>query len=141
MTNQPVVLTRSALETVQTEATRTFPDECCGLLLGPRGARRIDEARPQPNVHEGPRARRYRMDPRVLFDLDDELERAGRAMVGIFHSHPLQPADPSDVDRATAWPGLVYLIQQALPQGVGDLRAWSLDERRTFTQVPLRVEP
>jgi len=46
------------------------------------------------------------MDPAGQFQALDEIDRAGRELVGIYHSHPGGPAAPSGHDAADAcWPG------------------------------------
>ena len=70
------------------------------------------------------------------------LEESGVAreraleVVGFYHSHPRGSAEPSPVDRETAWPWYVYLIVDPV---AGVARAWRLaDDRSTF--APVAVE-
>lgn len=138
----PLTLSRAAHDVIRREALRAFPEEGCGFLLGPADGESIDEAQPRPNVHPGPRTRRFVIDGLEYVKLEDELEGTGRRLAGVFHSHPLHPPVPSETDREAAWPGLVYVIQEVLAPGrLGELRAWRLRPGRdAFDALECRVD-
>jgi proteasome lid subunit RPN8/RPN11 len=48
-------------------------------------------------------------------------------VVGIWHSHPDHPAQPSETDRQAAWEGWSYMILSVTGEGVSDVRSWRLD--------------
>ena len=52
-------------------------------------------------------------------------------MLGIYHSHPDDPARPSEYDRDHAWPWYSYLILAVGRGAAGDLNAWQLRDDRT----------
>jgi proteasome lid subunit RPN8/RPN11 len=96
-------------EAIIRHARRESPRECCGFLVGvPKG---ILYALPMPNV--AARATRYRIDNRAHIDIRRVLRRFVPALsvVGVYHSHPAGPAQPSarDVDEAM-YPDWAYLI-------------------------------
>jgi proteasome lid subunit RPN8/RPN11 len=134
-------LTAAARTAIEAEALRAFPEEGCGFLVGDPWRSLIDEARPRPNVHPGPRATRFLIEGLEYVRLEDELADGRRGLVGVFHSHPLHPPVPSETDRAAAWPGLVYVIQEVHDgRHPGDLRAWRLRPGRDGYD-PLRLDP
>ncbi len=92
------------------------PAECCGVLLGTRGA--VSEVRPVRNV--APRGR-FEMDPDELLAVLAEADDAGLDVVGSFHSHPGGRAEPSDVDVAAAVPGWLMVVI-----GRRRVRAWAI---------------
>ena len=69
---------------------------------------------------------RFELDPRDLLSADLAARAEGREIVGIWHSHPDHPAEPSETDRLAAWPGWSYLIVQVTAQGAGAMRSWRL---------------
>ena len=127
----------SVWEQVAKTAESTFPEECCGLLLGPipsgfhlaGRAVRVDEARPLPNGWEaGPRNNRYALDPKLLMSVESELSGTGRGIVGFYHSHPDAMAWPSPFDLERAWPCYSYWIL-CVRQGRSDgSRSWVRSE-------------
>ncbi len=99
---------------LEREAEATYPEECCGLLVGRRdadGSTAIERAVASPNVAIGRQRDRFEVDPRVRFALSRELVGTSSAIIGHYHSHPDRQARPSATDRALAFePDLVWLI-------------------------------
>lgn len=120
-----LVLARDAYEEILEHARTAVPREACGLLGGYTAGTRtyVLTAHRAPNAAETPRLR-YRIDPRVQYDLMDGIESAGSEMVGIYHSHPAGPPSPSAEDLATAtWEDYPYVIV-SLAGGWPTLDAW-----------------
>lgn len=92
-------VSRAVIERLESEARRTAPDECCGILLGHNGV--IEQARTAANVACEPR-RRFEIDPQALVDAHRAARGGGAEVLGYFHSHPGGPAEPSGTDRAEA---------------------------------------
>jgi proteasome lid subunit RPN8/RPN11 len=61
-------------------------------------------------------------------------------LIGLYHSHPDAPTQPSQVDLENAWPWYTYLVvsvQNGEPRSVA---AWLLSENRsTFHLDDMRV--
>lgn len=122
-----LVLPRAELAKIHHHALDALPEECCGLLVGrSAGERVVTEARPARNVHPGPREARYTVDPLEVLRLDREVRGTDVDLLGFYHSHPGYPAEPSDFDRARAWPGFTYLILRLEGERAGEARAWRL---------------
>ena len=136
-----VVLAAAHVAAIQEHARETFPEECCGFLLGPRAdEKRVARVRRATNVVPENRERRYVIDPRETLAVEKELRGSGTEILGFYHSHPNHPAVPSEFDRGHAWPWYAYVILSIVERVPGDLRAWSLeDETSTFEPVPLEV--
>lgn len=105
-------------------ARQLAPQEACGFLIGhwaPAG-QRVSCAVASPNTADTPHTA-FLLDPALHLRLERQLRPTGRHILGIYHSHPNGPAEPSERDRAGAevTPGWVWLI--AAP-GTATLTAW-----------------
>jgi proteasome lid subunit RPN8/RPN11 len=124
----------SLLHTVYNDAQRCYPEEACGLLIGPRAGAHCDEARPcenqQNRLHEAdpeshPRDARtaYALGVRDLRLLDASLG-SDRPVKVIYHSHVDVGAYFSDEDRrAATYDGELiypvdYLVVDCAKEGV-----------------------
>jgi len=140
------VLTITAAEfaMIVEHCRRELPSEACGILGGRAG--RVESVHPVRSAPPSPS--RYVMDPQGQLDALDELRRAGRELVGIYHSHPRGPAAPSNVDLETAcWPGtalpnypgvvqlIVSLQDPAAPVVLGYVPVAG-----TFVEVPIHID-
>jgi proteasome lid subunit RPN8/RPN11 len=105
-------------------ASSSYPEECCGVLLGRAGS--VTSIWPTPNVHPGPRSRRFAIDPRELLRVHKSARDAGIEVIGYYHSHPDGTARPSKTDLAAAVPAVSYLILAVTSDGVTERRCWRL---------------
>ncbi len=135
------------LEAIGRHAEHTYPEECCGFLLGrlpaptPDGdgaTTLVERVVPAANEHPDSRHNRFVMRPEAVFAAHKEARAAGLAVVGYYHSHPDHPAEPSEFDREHAWPGLSYLIVAVRRGQVDRARSWRLrDDREGFAEEHL----
>lgn len=92
------MLSPQVLQAIYAHARETYPEECCGFLIGPRDAATIDEVRPCVNEQNRYHARdpeRYPRTAREAYylggkDLRFLLESvsSARPVKIIYHSHP-----------------------------------------------------
>ncbi|MBS0477586.1 MAG: M67 family metallopeptidase [Proteobacteria bacterium] len=126
-----IEVTSGATATLIEEATRAFPHECCGLLLG-QGVR-IECALPAANVHPDP-LRHFEIDPAALIAAYRAARAGGPQVLGYYHSHPNGRAGPSETDRrAASGDGRIWAIIAA-----GDVLFWR-DGPDGFEALPSRV--
>lgn len=107
-------IVQAQLENIFRHGERTYPHECCGLLLGKPatdGERLVTEAHPMRNANTATPHNRFDFDPQEHLAAQRAARERGLDIVGFYHSHPDHPARPSqyDLDHA-AWPGYSYLI-------------------------------
>jgi proteasome lid subunit RPN8/RPN11 len=140
-----------ALEQIVVEACeKAYPEEGCGLLIGPvpgdfdkpSRAVVVNEARPLANGWDSSaKTNRYLIDPRALAKIEDELSGSGRGVVGFFHSHPNAPAWPSPFDLMMAWPCLSYWIVRVEQGKSADSRSWQrTEDARSFIEEEILLE-
>jgi proteasome lid subunit RPN8/RPN11 len=137
---------------VETAGTSAFPEECCGFLIGavPDGFERlgrrvvVDEVRALPNGWEAgalTKTTRYQIDPKIFAKVERELEGTGKAIVGLYHSHPSVPAWPSPFDLERAWPCYSYWIVCVREGRAQESRSWMRSEDgASFLEEPVEVK-
>jgi proteasome lid subunit RPN8/RPN11 len=133
------------LEQIQQNGERCYPDEGAGLLLGRQEDNRrvVVEFLPLENIREAPaRRKRYALSPMDYVRAEREAERSGLEVIGIFHSHPDHPDNPSEYDREWAMPWFSYLITSVNQGRATSSRSWQLSEdRAVFKKEALEIIP
>jgi desampylase len=100
-----------ALRAVGAHAAETWPQECCGLLIGTAGS--IEAVYRACNVHEEC-GTRYLVRPEDHFAAIRVARARALDVVGAYHSHPAGRPRPSATDRDEAHAGgFIYLIAGA----------------------------
>jgi proteasome lid subunit RPN8/RPN11 len=127
-----LAITGEVLEQIRVHGAEAYPEEGAGFLLGVDGEqRRVVAVLPLANRREDPaRHNRYLISPGDYLRAEDEAERRGLSLVGVFHSHPDHPAQPSGYDREHAQPWFSYLITSVEGGRALDSRSWRLAEDR-----------
>jgi proteasome lid subunit RPN8/RPN11 len=83
-----------------------LPNECCGVLLGKK---EVERAVPMRSIPPAPDA--YYMDPEQQIEVFTTMQAAGEQLLGIYHSHPKGPLEPSGMDMQLAFhPDVLYVI-------------------------------
>jgi proteasome lid subunit RPN8/RPN11 len=136
-TARTTVLAEKALEAIRSHAVAEFPYECCGALIDQNGT--IVEALPLPNTTGGGAARRFRIGPDGYRVAEARARERGGVLVGFYHSHPNEPARPSQHDLDHAWPNLTYVIISVNHGTPADITVWHLrDDRSGFDEGDLK---
>lgn len=121
-------LTPELCEAFFQHARGTFPEECCGIVVGVALKPELQRYEPWPNLQTALHAQdpiRYPRDGRTAFAFDplklerriDALKEGGQVLVAVVHSHPTYPAYFSRTDRQSAapfgfptWDGAWHLV-------------------------------
>lgn len=134
---------------MQTHAESTYPEECCGLLLGQIqgdtktlievlptenswGDEAVDNFQTIETSNKTSKRNRFSIAPKVMFEVQKSVRDRNLDIIGIFHSHPDNPAVPSEFDRAIAWQQYSYIIVSVQNGKACDLKSWVLDDDHTF---------
>ena len=128
-----IALPAPVVERIREHGAATYPDECCGALIGTSadGRTSVVEARPLPNVTaEGPR-RRFLVSADDYRAAEQRARECGADLVGFYHSHPDHPAEPSQYDLDHAWPNFSYVIVAVAGGRPAAVRSWRLRADRT----------
>jgi proteasome lid subunit RPN8/RPN11 len=114
---------------IRAHGVETYPNECCGALIGRDGVVTATYALPN-TTEEGPR-RRFLVRPSDYREAEKRATEAGGDLLGFYHSHPDHPARPSQYDLDHAWPFFSYIIV-SVREGVSeDMTSWRLREDRS----------
>ena len=121
---------------IRGHGAETYPDECCGALIGRDGM--VTDTYALPNMtEEGPR-RRFRVRPDDYREAERRAAASGAELLGFYHSHPDHPARPSQYDLDHAWPFFSYVIVSVRGGVPEDMTSWRLkDDRSAFDQEDL----
>jgi len=121
---------------IRAHGQETYPNECCGALIGAGGV--VSDTLALPNMtDEGPRTR-FRVTPNDYRAAEKRAGEAGAELLGFYHSHPDHPARPSQYDLDHAWPFFSYVIVSVREGVSGDMTSWRLrEDRSVFDQEDL----
>lgn len=116
-------LTYAHYEALRAHGEETYPNECCGVLLGhatPDSNEVVDLVR-AGNTRTDSAHNRYHISPVELIRIQKQARAASLDIVGFYHSHPDHPAQWSPTDIAEAhWLGCSYVITR-IAAGKADL--------------------
>jgi proteasome lid subunit RPN8/RPN11 len=97
------------VDAILTQSRAEYPDEACGVILGPLGSDRALRIKPMINAAHSPTF--YEFDPKDLLALYREVDDQDEEIVVIYHSHTDTEAYPSRTDIAYAGePGAHYVL-------------------------------
>ncbi len=116
-----------------------FPNEACGILLGPPAQGpdlQITEAVLAPNVHQGDQTKHYEIDVQLLIDTQRNARARGLAILAYFHSHPNLAAYFSPTDLALAHPHSTHLVLSLQNGAFHHARAFRVHENQAL-EIPL----
>jgi proteasome lid subunit RPN8/RPN11 len=126
-----VAIPETIMVKIRQHAEAHYPQEGAGLILGKvEGEIRVAaEIIPVDNdFAEQARGFRYSIDPLDMLAAEDEADRLGLEIIGVFHSHPDHPAKASEFDRHMAVPWYSYLITSVIRGAAEQSAVWRLDE-------------
>src|SRR5690349_1727439 len=93
-------------------ARRTYPNECCGAMLGAidGDSKAVRVAIPLENAYEGAQAARYELRPEDLLAADKAARERQMDLIGIYHSHPDCDAYFSTTDLKNSCPWYSFVV-------------------------------
>jgi proteasome lid subunit RPN8/RPN11 len=106
-------MSRAVYEAIRAHGEETYPNECCGALLGHSTEEgwRVEAAVKAGNTRTDSAHNRYHIAPLELVKIERDARREGLGIAGFYHSHPDHPAQWSLTDLSEAhWLGCSYVI-------------------------------
>ncbi len=149
-----LTLTQEAWEEIERHAVGTFPEECCGIILGHGQS---DDVHRCTNIQNTLHARdpqtyprdatiAYAMDAKELESIIKQADASKAKIKAFYHSHPNHEAYFSDEDKAFAtpfgeptFPESGQIVISVYDRIVKRVRAyaWS-QEKRDFIEIALK---
>ena len=132
-----ISIEQAAWDVMVAHAERTFPNECCGAMLGKVDGddKKVTEAVVIENAFTGEQGARYEIRPEDLIAADKAARSRGLDLVGIFHSHPDCDAyfSKTDLENSCPWYSFVVL----------SIKGGKFDHANSFLPDPdqTRAEP
>ncbi len=109
-------IARAHVDAVIDHARRDFPDEACGVLVGPEGSDDPVRYVAMTNAERSPTF--FRFDPQEQLALHKEMLAGEEEIVVVYHSHTATEAYPSRTDIAyAAEPQAHYLLVSVAESG------------------------
>ena len=123
-------------------ARRTYPDECCGAMLGTAddGGKIVSVAMPLENAFQGAQAARYELRPEDLLAADRAARSRNMDLIGIYHSHPDCDAYFSQTDLKNSCPWYSFVVLSIQKGEFHHANSWLPNAEQTeATQEELRA--
>jgi proteasome lid subunit RPN8/RPN11 len=93
-----IILTKNQKEELARHAESAVPNESCALLFGNQDGNRVVVSEIFLTENKDKSSIKFSISNEKLLEGYQYAERKGLEVVGIFHSHPLSEAVPSDTD-------------------------------------------
>jgi proteasome lid subunit RPN8/RPN11 len=125
-----LVVSNDLIEQITDHVEKAYPEEGAGFLLGDGGV--VKEILALSNAREdAARHNRYLITPEDYLKAELKAEGLGLSLIGVFHSHPDCPNEPSAYDREWAQPFFSYVITRVDKGKAISHRSWKLAEDRS----------
>lgn len=138
-------ISKADYDLIRWEAERSYPHECCGIILGTvsGGRRAVTLTLTCDNMSIDSPASRYSIKPeRVIAALKLARSRAEN-IVGFYHSHPDHPPQYSDRDLLEAhWFDCSYVITSVENGHAAATRSYILagsEEHKRFEEEEIEI--
>jgi proteasome lid subunit RPN8/RPN11 len=123
-----IKISGALVEDIRRAGEQAYPAECCGVIGGRiAGVKEVVQLAAVVNRRTDD-PRRYLIAPEDLLRITLELRRSELEVLGYYHSHPDNPAEPSTFDSETAWPWYSYVIVRVDKGRASDISSWVLEE-------------
>ncbi len=140
-------ITYTDYEGLRAHGEETYPNECCGVLLGKSDAEgnHVHQIVRAGNTRTDSAHNRYNIAPQELVKIQRQARGLGLDIVGFYHSHPDHPAQWSPTDFAEAhWIGCSYVIT-AVENGKAAitnsfLLTGTTEEDKKFVDQPVGID-
>lgn len=98
ISSNQICISDKDLTIIQRELEINRPFEACGVLIGLTDGHTVKVKRTIPIKSANRAERRFKLDSIELYKAWNDADKEGLDIVGIYHSHPLNPAKPSKWD-------------------------------------------
>lgn len=130
-----MLISPALLDELIAHARQEAPNECCGVVAVEADDSRssgVRAVRVYRAVNTAASPFRFEVDGRELLRTIDEIERDGRELGAIYHSHTRTAPYPSltDINFAANWPGVEWIIVGLANGAEPEVRSYLIDGAR-----------
>jgi proteasome lid subunit RPN8/RPN11 len=119
------MISKKLVNQILKHAEEEYDNECCGFLLGITDKdENIFEIVKTENVNTENKKNRYTIDPFKLIETEDYAEQKGWEMIGVYHSHPNNPAKPSKYDLEHSFKNFLYIVVSVNQGKATNINCW-----------------
>jgi proteasome lid subunit RPN8/RPN11 len=124
-------------------ACETYPNECCGALLGVAedGEKKVRLAVPLDNVSQASHRSRYELRPEDLLMADRRARHEGMDLLGIYHSHPDCDAYFSETDLKNSCPWYSFVVLSIQGAEFHHANSWLPNAEQTVAAKEELIHP
>lgn len=138
-----IIVSKALMQVICAEGEKSYPNECCGVLLGRRvSSEHAELLQILPIENAKAQEEQYH---RFIITAEDYLQAEltariqGVDVIGFYHSHPDHPSIPSDFDREHALPYYAYIIVAVAKGTAQTVTSWRLTlDRQHFLPDPIK---
>lgn len=125
-----IVVHSKVMTEMHQHALSDFPNECVGFFYGraQEDQKVVSEYFPLENSKAGDQRRRFEVSPLDYMKAEKHALEQDLDLLGVYHSHPLHPAKPSQHDLKQAVPVFSYIIASVTENKVEKTTSWRLNE-------------
>ncbi len=133
-------ITNSVLQQL-ISSVEMVPEESCGFLFGKveDSATKICKIMPVANVSPGNREVRFEIDSKEFLAAERLADNDNLELTGIYHTHLIDSAFPSETDRLSAYPNFSYMIISLPNLRFSDVRFWRLNSNNQFEEEVFEI--
>jgi len=125
---------KELIHQIEKQGEEGYPYEICGFIIGDidyssntRAAYQIMQVE---NKNKARANDRFEIDPRDYLKAEEEAEKSGFQIIGIYHSHPDHPDRPSETDLRFAQPDMSYIIVSVENGKAKSWSSWELSGKK-----------
>jgi proteasome lid subunit RPN8/RPN11 len=133
-----LIISKADYDLIRWEAKRSYPHECCGILLGNMvdGHRSVSMTLTCENMRVDSPADRYSINPEQVVAAQKLARNRGENILGFYHSHPDHSPQYSSTDLAEAhWFDCSYVItsvENGTPTATASYVLIGSEDRKSF---------
>jgi len=124
---------KGVIERIVAHAEREAPVEACGFLMGSNGL----VTRDFPITNADGREDHYTFDPEEQFRAYSVAGEEELDIMGVYHSHPKTPPQPSAEDIRLAHDAAMLYVIVSLMEGKGKIKAFSIRDGKAEEETLL----
>ena len=135
-----LTINQHSIDEMTAHALQEDPNECCGILAGPKNTAAVSNLYRITNTSPSPY--RYLMDAQEMLNAMQDAERKGWDFIAFYHSHTHSAAYPSPTDvrmaQQSGWLGdaIYYILISLENKANPDIRAFHIQPNGEVIERP-----